>query len=681
MAHNTKQLLANYSRVSVRDIDVGKLAGRYLPIVAQRKAQDLANEQEYRLNIPQLERTKRLVAEELEQLVREENSHLPVTSVFDALQAVKAHKDAERDAGLRAIRGQLEKMWRKDRTASISVATYEALADHYKKNYPRSAVVDVLKKIGQDGYMTLEVSKLASIASEVNSQADYEEAVLRNGLQGNSPNNVKARQFILALVNGEVDRSFERTAQSFGTKRVPYSFFVYLGDNMFEENAREDGWEVNDPAEMDALTDAAQKVEDNVLAWLNKYVGDTHSEGYNTRNELSGLIYVDSGSDGQKFIESVIEGGEPVSEGKGDLPFDATEEVEDKYARLFNVYLDFMREGVESEDLTDEKEAKKAQSFVDHGQYLTLEEKKGGLVLTPTEEGKEFAQELIDNGKNVENFGIYDMLEDFFGNGWESLNPEEVGALTEGALIAQDVERDEDGNFVDVGTIYWDSNYMVQDCVAEWAKGNSVTWVGDSGSKEAKKAQSDEPEEEFSGPDEGDYTISSGGRLGTDYIIGVVGEKTLGKASEWDDVVNIIADDMEKNKFWPNVWFISDHGNADLVNFPMEESASGKRAQSDEPEDEEPEEEFDSEWGKFDSPLAKKLWEASLESGQDEELGSTTEAPGTWVALFKPEKAILYADTQGFISVDEFDDEESLIRHWQKLEKDLAVEDAFDDVE
>jgi hypothetical protein len=364
-----------------------------------------------------------------------------------------------------------------------------------------------------------------------------------------------------------------------------------LGDNMFEENAREDGWEVNDPAEMDALTDAAQKVEDNVLAWLNKYVGDTHSEGYNTRNELSGLIYVDSGSDGQKFIESVIEGGEPVSEGKGDLPFDATEEVEDKYARLFNVYLDFMREGVESEDLTDEKEAKKAQSFVDHGQYLTLEEKKGGLVLTPTEEGKEFAQELIDNGKNVENFGIYDMLEDFFGNGWESLNPEEVGALTEGALIAQDVERDEDGNFVDVGTIYWDSNYMVQDCVAEWAKGNSVTWVGDSGSKEAKKAQSDEPE------------------------------------------------------------------------------------------DEEPEEEFDSEWGKFDSPLAKKLWEASLESGQDEELGSTTEAPGTWVALFKPEKAILYADTQGFISVDEFDDEESLIRHWQKLEKDLAVEDAFDDVE
>jgi hypothetical protein len=591
MAHNTKQLLANYSRVSVRDIDVGKLAGRYLPIVAQRKAQDLANEQEYRLNIPQLERTKRLVAEELEQLVREENSHLPVTSVFDALQAVKAHKDAERDAGLRAIRGQLEKMWRKDRTASISVATYEALADHYKKNYPRSAVVDVLKKIGQDGYMTLEVSKLASIASEVNSQADYEEAVLRNGLQGNSPNNVKARQFILALVNGEVDRPFERTAQSFGTKRVPYSFFVYLGDNMFEENAREDGWEVNDPAEMDALTDAAQKVEDNVLAWLNKYVGDTHSEGYNTRNELSGLIYVDSGSDGQKFIESVIEGGEPVSEGKGDLPFDATEEVEDKYARLFNVYLDFMREGVESEDLTDEKEAKKAQSFVDHGQYLTLEEKKGGLVLTPTEEGKEFAQELIDNGKNVENFGIYDMLEDFFGNGWESLNPEEVGALTEGALIAQDVERDEDGNFVDVGTIYWDSNYMVQDCVAEWAKGNSVTWVGDSGSKEAKKAQSDEPE------------------------------------------------------------------------------------------DEEPEEEFDSEWGKFDSPLAKKLWEASLESGQDEELGSTTEAPGTWVALFKPEKAILYADTQGFISVDEFDDEESLMRHWQKLEKDLAVEDAFDDVE
>lgn len=602
MAHNTKQLLANYSRVSVRDIDVGKLAGRYLPIVAQRKAQDLANEQEYRLNIPQLERTKRLVAEELEQLVREENSHLPVTSVFDALQAVKAHKDAERDAGLRAIRGQLEKMWRKDRTASISVATYEALADHYKKNYPRSAVVDVLKKIGQDGYMTLEVSKLASIASEVNSQADYEEAVLRNGLQGNSPNNVKARQFILALVNGEVDRLFERAAQSF-EKRKPeilanvgdINYIDYGGLLVVDRGYGPEGWYIWPPdanphldyKEWEVYMFPLDKIEED-SSWVTRHLKSIAETIGSTPEEVRSWLASDDLTERALGYDALI------------IYFGADKFSNPQQYSAKEIHELFGEEYEEPESEDDEEEfgddeedsgiklSRKAQSFVDHGQYLTLEEKNGGLVLTPTEEGKEFAQELIDNGKNVENFGIYDMLEDFFGNGWESLNPEEVGALTEGALIAQDVERDEDGNFVDVGTIYWDSNYMVQDCVAEWAKGNSVTWVGDSGSKEAKKAQSDETEDE---------------------------------------------------------------------------------------------EEFDSEWGKFDSPLAKKLWEASLESGQDEELGSTTEAPGTWVALFKPEKAILYADTQGFISVDEFDDEESLMRHWQKLEKDLAVEDAFDDVE
>jgi len=211
--YKTRQLLANFSRQSVRDLSVSRLEKLYAPVVAQRRQADLDNEQAFEMNIPHLEHVKRLLAQELEQMATEENAHMPITDVFSALQVVKQSKVSENDIGVRALETMLTSMWRKDRTASITSAKFTALIDHFRKNYPRSAVCEVLEKIGESGYMSLEVSKLAALAQDISSQEDYERVILENGLQSNSPNCKKARQFILALVNGDDERSFERTAQ------------------------------------------------------------------------------------------------------------------------------------------------------------------------------------------------------------------------------------------------------------------------------------------------------------------------------------------------------------------------------------------------------------------------------------------------------------------------------------
>lgn len=360
---NIKQDLANYSQATVYDIGLDKLSKKYGPEVARRKAQDLANENEISLNIPHIERVKRAIAEELENIATEEYAHVPVTSVFEALQVVKASKDIDHDIGVRALKAMLENQWKRNRSASISASQYTTLIDHFKRNYPKSAVVSVLQNIGELGYATLEMTKLADIASNIRNQEDYDREILANCLQGNNPSSIKARKFILALVNEETERSFEVTAQ-----------------------------EDSDDADYDRLTELKKIWEERGS------ISDDEYES-NLRKELR-----------EKFLKN------------------------------------------------DRKPLK------------------------------------------------------------------------------------------------------------------------------GRKAQ-EEPAEE----------------------------------------------------------------------------------------------EFDSHWGKFESPLAKKLWDFSMDSDQDDSVGDASSGPG-WAALFKPEKAILYVDTQGFVTADEFDDEESLMKHWEYVSKELDFNE-FDDEE
>lgn len=86
-----------------------------------------------------------------------------------------------------------------------------------------------------------------------------------------------------------------------------------------------------------------------------------------------------------------------------------------------------------------------------------------------------------------------------------------------------------------------------------------------------------------------------------------------------------------------------------------------------------------SESEKFSNFFAQELWDASLDSGQDETLGESDTFG--WFALFKSDHAILHTGSQGFVSVDVLDSEQEAVEKWAKIEAEYDKWSAENDDE
>lgn len=75
----------------------------------------------------------------------------------------------------------------------------------------------------------------------------------------------------------------------------------------------------------------------------------------------------------------------------------------------------------------------------------------------------------------------------------------------------------------------------------------------------------DEPMSDDDEPGEEDYTLSDCGRLGANTAVGIVGSRFHSVFATDDEALDFIRERMEKVQFWPNVWRISDHGNAHRI--------------------------------------------------------------------------------------------------------------------
>lgn len=88
-----------------------------------------------------------------------------------------------------------------------------------------------------------------------------------------------------------------------------------------------------------------------------------------------------------------------------------------------------------------------------------------GILLKLTREGREelesrrFGVNGWDRGADQI---LCDLLEDHLCNGWEFIQPEEIGALTSANIISDEVTRDEDGNITKLGKIYWFPDYAIR---------------------------------------------------------------------------------------------------------------------------------------------------------------------------------------------------------------------------
>lgn len=72
---------------------------------------------------------------------------------------------------------------------------------------------------------------------------------------------------------------------------------------------------------------------------------------------------------------------------------------------------------------------------------------------------------------------LWDVLEYQLCNGWDRIAPEEIGALTDGPIISQDSQRDDHGNLVKCGRIYWHERYQIENPVEVLASGKPVRLV------------------------------------------------------------------------------------------------------------------------------------------------------------------------------------------------------------
>lgn len=114
------------------------------------------------------------------------------------------------------------------------------------------------------------------------------------------------------------------------------------------------------------------------------------------------------------------------------------------------------------------------------GNLVTLEIKDDGLHILLEPEGREYLETEIDSIPDLEsddkfyqwkhgtNIILWELLEgDICNSDWELLNPNSedyaaLGALTDAPIMAEWVERDDDGNLKDIGRVFWFPNYMVE---------------------------------------------------------------------------------------------------------------------------------------------------------------------------------------------------------------------------
>jgi hypothetical protein len=106
---------------------------------------------------------------------------------------------------------------------------------------------------------------------------------------------------------------------------------------------------------------------------------------------------------------------------------------------------------------------------------------QGNLLITLLPEGMDAIEEMIEeHGSDYlgSDACFRELIEHQLCNGWTEVSPEDIGALTSGIILSDNVETNDDGKIVDIGRVYWDSQYAVQSAARELYEGGKVEFVG-----------------------------------------------------------------------------------------------------------------------------------------------------------------------------------------------------------
>lgn len=101
--------------------------------------------------------------------------------------------------------------------------------------------------------------------------------------------------------------------------------------------------------------------------------------------------------------------------------------------------------------------------------------KSGNLRIKLTREGR---AEIRDNPDRSDN-AFFNLIEYQLGNGWETIAPEEIGALTDAIIISDECERDDHGDLIKCGRVYSNIDYyQVESDIDRLLRNGELIWKG-----------------------------------------------------------------------------------------------------------------------------------------------------------------------------------------------------------
>ena len=199
---NTRKALGIFAGVDAGDTFLSdpRAVERFSRAASARQEDILRKQQQPHVSQPHA----RLAADVANEALRASmlNQTSPLVDKFSAYQTAKKYaSQTGADGGLRALAQHLRVQWEGDRDGFFSAADLVRMREHFSKSFGRTAAIDLLSNaIPRAGVGDLPVRRLQQFASQIRHQADYEAICRQAGLDGNRPDQVRARAYLRALV-------------------------------------------------------------------------------------------------------------------------------------------------------------------------------------------------------------------------------------------------------------------------------------------------------------------------------------------------------------------------------------------------------------------------------------------------------------------------------------------------
>lgn len=115
-----------------------------------------------------------------------------------------------------------------------------------------------------------------------------------------------------------------------------------------------------------------------------------------------------------------------------------------------------------------------------HGRFLNFEKTNDGdLVILLNNNGHRVFEEIENIRDRLGIDAAFRILiRDFLRRQWGEIKPKEIGALTSSLIITDEFQRDSRGKLVEVGSVYWNQRYQVDDEIAELRAAGQVLFKG-----------------------------------------------------------------------------------------------------------------------------------------------------------------------------------------------------------